>query len=60
VLLLRELLGAENLIMGSDWPHAEGLPQPTDYLRELEGFEKSEIEAVMRGNALALSRRRPV
>ena len=58
VKLLRELLGAENLLMGSDWPHAEGLPQPTDYLRELDGFDPTEVQAVMRENALALSARR--
>ena len=59
VTLLRELLGAENLIMGSDWPHAEGLADPTDYLRELAGFPEDEVKLVMRENALALSARRP-
>ena len=44
---------------GSGWPHAEGLPDPTDYVRELEGFSDAEIERVMRGNALELSQRRP-
>jgi predicted TIM-barrel fold metal-dependent hydrolase len=59
VLLLRDLLGAENLVMGSDWPHAEGLPDPADYVRELDGFESGEVRAVMRENALGLSQRRP-
>ena len=59
VALLRDLIGAENLLMGSDWPHAEGLADPTDYVRELDGFSDGEIEQVMRGNALALSQRRP-
>ena len=59
VALLRDLIGAENLLMGSDWPHAEGLADPADYVRELDGFSSVEIEQVMRGNALALSQRRP-
>jgi predicted TIM-barrel fold metal-dependent hydrolase len=57
VRLLRELLGAEHLLMGSDWPHAEGLPEPKDYLRELAGFEPHEVRQVMRDNAEGLSRR---
>lgn len=56
---LGELLGPENLLMGSDWPHAEGIPEPSDYIHELAGFEKDEIRLIMRENALALSERRP-
>jgi predicted TIM-barrel fold metal-dependent hydrolase len=59
VPLLRELLGTERLLMGSDWPHAEGLAEPTEYVRELEGFSSDEVRAVMRENALRLSRPRP-
>ena len=59
VALLRDLVGAGNLLMGSDWPHAEGLADPTEYVRDLDGFSDAEIEQVMRGNALALSQRRP-
>ena len=58
VLQLRDLLGAENLLMGSDWPHAEGMRQPTDYVHDLGGFPDDEIRLVMRENALALSKRR--
>jgi predicted TIM-barrel fold metal-dependent hydrolase len=54
VMLLRELLGAENLVMGSDWPHAEGLAKPTDYIRELAGFDEAEVKGVMFDNALGL------
>ncbi len=59
VPLLRELLGADHLLMGSDYPHAEGLAVPTDYVNELEGFADDEIRMVMRENALGLSQRRP-
>ena len=38
---------------------AEGLADPTEFVRDLDGFSDAEIEQVMRGNALALSQRRP-
>jgi predicted TIM-barrel fold metal-dependent hydrolase len=56
---LKALLGAERLLMGSDWPHAEGLPNPTDYVRDLGEFSPAEQRQVMRDNALGLSQRRP-
>jgi predicted TIM-barrel fold metal-dependent hydrolase len=56
---LKDLLGAENLLMGSDYPHAEGLAIPTDYVEELEGFTDAEVRLVMRENAMGLSERRP-
>jgi predicted TIM-barrel fold metal-dependent hydrolase len=59
VPLLRDLLGAERMLMGSDYPHAEGLATPTDYVYELKDFSDEEIRLVMRENALALSQRRP-
>ena len=59
VPLLKELLGADRLLMGSDWPHAEGLQEPTDYIRELQGFAPDEIRRIMRENALSLSEHRP-
>jgi predicted TIM-barrel fold metal-dependent hydrolase len=59
VPLLRDLLGADRLLMGSDWPHAEGLAEPVDYVNELEGFSQAEIRRVMRDNALELSLLRP-
>jgi predicted TIM-barrel fold metal-dependent hydrolase len=59
VAALRDLLGAERLLMGSDYPHAEGLADPTSYVDELEGFSAAEIRLVMRENALCLAERRP-
>lgn len=60
LLELKSLIGAENMLLGSDWPHAEGLADPTEFVHELEGFDESEIKRVMRDNALSLSQRRPV
>ncbi len=55
---LGELVGAERLLMGSDWPHAEGIAEPTDWVHELGGYGPREIRMIMRDNALALAERR--
>jgi hypothetical protein len=47
------------MVAGSDWPHAEGLPDPTDYAKDLSVLTDDEVRLVMRENALALSQRRP-
>jgi len=51
---LRDAIGAENILMGSDYPHAEGLENPTDMVHELDGFSDDEIRLVMRENGLRL------
>jgi predicted TIM-barrel fold metal-dependent hydrolase len=60
VLDLKEMLGAENMVLGSDWPHAEGLANPSEFFNELNGFSDAEVKMVMRDNALGLSERRPL
>ncbi len=57
VMGLRELLGADRLVMGSDWPHAEGLGAPSEYLRELDGFTDEEVRLVMRECGKGLTQR---
>jgi predicted TIM-barrel fold metal-dependent hydrolase len=57
--LLRDLLGAERMLLGSDFPHAEGLARPESFVHELKDFSDEEIRRVMRDNALALAERRP-
>jgi predicted TIM-barrel fold metal-dependent hydrolase len=56
---LREEIGAECMIFGSDWPHTEGLPQPRDFLEEIPTFNDSDVRAVMGGNAATLLDLRP-
>jgi predicted TIM-barrel fold metal-dependent hydrolase len=53
--LLRDELGADRMIFGSDYPHAEGLADPMSFVDDLPGFSDDEIRLVMRENALALS-----
>jgi predicted TIM-barrel fold metal-dependent hydrolase len=59
---LRELLGADHILMGSDYPHAEGLAEPASYVKDLRNFAFSDEDCrkVMRDNGLALARRSPV
>jgi predicted TIM-barrel fold metal-dependent hydrolase len=51
---LRDKIGAENILMGSDYPHAEGLENPRDYIKELDGFTQDEVRMIMRDNGLSL------
>ncbi len=54
---LRAQIGADHMLFGSDYPHAEGLAEPTDFVYDLKGFAEDEIEQVMRANARGLAQR---
>ena len=54
-----ELMGADRVIFGSDWPHIEGMPRPLDYVAELKELSDDERRLVLRDNALELTARRP-
>jgi predicted TIM-barrel fold metal-dependent hydrolase len=53
-----ELIGdvrGDRLLLGSDWPHAEGTRQPMDFLSEsLADLPEDDIRRIGRDNALAL------
>ncbi|GLX02656.1 amidohydrolase family protein [Microtetraspora sp. NBRC 16547] len=51
---LADTVGADRVLFGSDWPHGEGLANPTDFVHELKGFTESEIDQVMRTNVVNL------
>jgi predicted TIM-barrel fold metal-dependent hydrolase len=55
---LRELadtIGVERVLFGSDWPHGEGLAEPTSFAKELDGaFTPQEMECIMRTNCARL------
>ena len=53
---LRDLIGADHVLFGSDFPHAEGLAEPTEFVNDLEGFSAAETRLVMRENGLSLVR----
>jgi len=54
-----DLMGADRVIFGSDWPHIEGMPKPLDYVTELKELDDTAQQLILRGNALALNERRP-
>jgi predicted TIM-barrel fold metal-dependent hydrolase len=51
---LADLLGVDRILFGSDWPHGEGLAQPLDFTKELDGFDDDEVRKIMRDNCLEL------
>ena len=53
---LRDEIGADHMLFGSDFPHGEGLAEPISFVDDLDGFAPDEIRRVMRDNALALTR----
>lgn len=58
---LKELIGLDRILFGSDWPHAEGLPEPSDFAEDLRrnGYDEEEIRVVMRDNGRVLTERLP-
>jgi predicted TIM-barrel fold metal-dependent hydrolase len=47
-------IGVERVLMGSDFPHAEGLAEPIRFVDDLAGFSPDEVRRVMRDNARTL------
>lgn len=56
---LRDLMGADHILFGSDWPHAEGLYDPTAFIHDIPGFSDEEARQVMHTNAWDLATRKP-
>jgi predicted TIM-barrel fold metal-dependent hydrolase len=59
VSALARAIGVENVLLGSDFPHAEGLADPLSFLDELEGFAPADVRRIMRENGLRLVQPRP-
>jgi predicted TIM-barrel fold metal-dependent hydrolase len=57
IAALRDVIGVERIIMGSDWPHAEGLAEPTAYVHDLrrQGFDDDECRTIMHDNGVRLA-----
>jgi predicted TIM-barrel fold metal-dependent hydrolase len=53
---LVDLIGAENVLFGSDWPHPEGVAQPLDFLDEIETLAPEQVRLIMRENTAGLLR----
>ena len=50
------VVGPDRVLFGSDWPHAEGLSEPTSFVEELGGVDDADVRKIMRENAWSLVR----
>jgi len=48
------VVGAENLLFGSDYPHPEGLRDPVSFVNDLQGLPQTEVAKIMGGNLTRL------
>jgi predicted TIM-barrel fold metal-dependent hydrolase len=51
---LAELIGADRVLFGSDYPHPEGLAEPASYVDELAGVPDEVVRKIMGGNLARL------
>jgi predicted TIM-barrel fold metal-dependent hydrolase len=51
---IAELLGADRVVFGSDWPHPEGLKDPLALVDDLAGLSDEDVEKIMGGNMMKL------
>jgi predicted TIM-barrel fold metal-dependent hydrolase len=49
--IVDNLGGADSIVMGSDYPHAEGLAEPAEFVHLLTGLPDDVQHAILRGNA---------
>jgi predicted TIM-barrel fold metal-dependent hydrolase len=60
VRALADAIGVDKVLLGSDFPHAEGLADPLSFADELAGFSPADVRRVMRDNGRSLVTPRPV
>ena len=51
---LVQLLGADHVIFGSDYPHPEGMSDPISFVDELDGLPDEDVRRVMGANMVEL------
>jgi predicted TIM-barrel fold metal-dependent hydrolase len=51
---LVQLLGADHVLFGSDFPHPEGLADPISYVDDLEGLPRDDVVKIMGANLAGL------
>ncbi|MEN9804738.1 MAG: hypothetical protein RIS41_1585 [Actinomycetota bacterium] len=52
-----DLMGADRVLFGSDWPHIEGMPSPLDYVPELKAFDDADRRKILHDNVSSLNTR---
>jgi predicted TIM-barrel fold metal-dependent hydrolase len=51
---LAELVGVDQVLFGSDYPHPEGMADPASYLDELADLPEEWVRKIMGGNLARL------
>jgi predicted TIM-barrel fold metal-dependent hydrolase len=51
---LAEVISADRILFGSDWPHSEGIAEPADYAGKLTAFGAETTRKIMRSNVAEL------
>lgn len=54
-----EAVGVDRVIFGSDWPHIEALPEPLQYVAEVEHLDPADQRRVLLDNTAELNELRP-
>jgi predicted TIM-barrel fold metal-dependent hydrolase len=49
-----DVMGADHVLFGSDFPHPEGMGDPLSFVDRLEGVSKQDEAKIMGGNAMGL------
>lgn len=52
VYRLVEMVGVDQVMFGSDWPHPEGLAKPTDWEAEISELSETDRAKIMGGNIM--------
>ncbi len=47
---LVDILGADRVLFGSDYPHPEGMADPISFVDELKGLPDADVAKIMGGN----------
>jgi predicted TIM-barrel fold metal-dependent hydrolase len=50
IATLRDLIGADRILLGSDWPHPEGLGAPREWIGDFAALTADERRLVLRDN----------
>jgi predicted TIM-barrel fold metal-dependent hydrolase len=48
--VVAQAIGVDNVLLGSDFPHAEGLASPMGFARDLGAFDARDVRKIMREN----------
>ena len=52
--MLKDAIVIDRLLYGSNFPHADGIPEQTDYVKDIAGFSHDDVRALIRDNSYAL------